>query len=216
MQANTESLIARVRSASPDQAIELSNFLEFVQTRDEQRSKTDGIIDSKISVTEPELSEDPYRPPEKFIDESFKTTYQSMITFSTEALKLLGFANGGAAVALLSFAGYLKKSDGLASPLRWFAFGLFFCLVAFFSSYLCQMSLMKYWTTKEEAWIFSNLASSKLKFLHVFSSKWRARHVVWFIVVILAAIASLFSFVIGIFNAKDGLMQAATVIPTCF
>jgi hypothetical protein len=70
-------------------------------------------------------------------------TYKGLITLSVEALKALALVNGGAAVALLTYAGNHvvhspnAKVPHLGRPLLWYCGGLLAVVVA---------SLLAYWT----------------------------------------------------------------------
>lgn len=98
----------------------------------------------------------PYLPPKEVEEDSFKITYQSLISIVTEGLKLLGLANGGAAIALLAYLGPVAKAGltpNLVLPMIFLATGLTACIVAFFAGYFCQMYRLKYWSLQDENWM---------------------------------------------------------------
>lgn len=72
-------------------------------------------------------------------------TYRGLITLCVEALKMLGLVNGGAAVALLTYAGALVGRGGSAPPilaaLIWYATGLAASVGAFLVAYVTQLRL---------------------------------------------------------------------------
>lgn len=83
-----------------------------------------------------------YRVRVDFLLEQFK----SVIAVGQAALKSMFLANGGAAVAVLAFAGHLATSGSsgavprLAFPLAYFVLGLIFVTVASGVTYLAQRS----------------------------------------------------------------------------
>lgn len=74
------------------------------------------------------------------------TTYQSLITISTEGYKFLGLINGGALVAMLAFVGNLVSKDvkliNYAMPFYFFTYGLVACGMAMFFGYLTQFRVL--------------------------------------------------------------------------
>ena len=71
-------------------------------------------------------------------------TYRGLVTLSVEALKILGLINGGAAVALLAYAG----NNRLGAPpsefkpaLFWYCGGVVAIALAFVVAYLTQLRL---------------------------------------------------------------------------
>lgn len=73
-------------------------------------------------------------------------TYKALITISVEALKLLALANGGAAVAVLTYLGNLAGKPGAHLPdlkptLLWYSGGLFATIFAFVIAYVSQLRL---------------------------------------------------------------------------
>jgi hypothetical protein len=75
-------------------------------------------------------------------------TYKSMITFTTEVLKLLALMNGGASVAVLTFAGHLAVSRGggewtagVRLGLYRYCGGLVATALAFMLAYVTQLQL---------------------------------------------------------------------------
>lgn len=74
-------------------------------------------------------------------------TYKGLITLSVEALKSLALVNGGAAVALLTYAGnrVVHQTNAhlphLSRPLLWYCLGLLSTVVAFFCAYWTQLTL---------------------------------------------------------------------------
>ena len=105
-----------------------------------------------------EKREDPYskyRPFKQFEVDAFKMTYESQISYSSQAFKLLSLANGGAALALLTFAGNKVAAKetplDVTCPLILFALGLLFSILAFFASYFTQMFIKRYWSEYRRA-----------------------------------------------------------------
>ena len=72
-------------------------------------------------------------------------TYKSLLNFSIECFRFLMYANGGAIVAILTFAGNLASKGiglkGLIEGVISFVFGIFFCLTSVMLSYVTQYSL---------------------------------------------------------------------------
>jgi ABC-type Fe3+-siderophore transport system permease subunit len=74
-------------------------------------------------------------------------TYKSLITISVEALKMLALANGGAAVALLTYLGNLLshgpsgRLPNLTGPLICYSVGLLLTVLAFLAAYITQLML---------------------------------------------------------------------------
>jgi hypothetical protein len=72
-------------------------------------------------------------------------TFKSLTLISLEGLKLIALINGGAAVALLAYLGNVAETNttrpDLFLPMLGYAVGLFFCGLAFTSSYLTQLRL---------------------------------------------------------------------------
>ena len=127
------------------------------------------------------LTDDRYKFPEKLRKEGFQVTYSTQVSMAVEAFKLVGFANGGAAVALLAFVGAVAKAGhtpNVTVPLLLFAFGLVFCMGAFFSAYWAQRCILRYATMAQPAW--------------------RSRHVKWYSCAIACTVVSVLCFLIGI------------------
>jgi hypothetical protein len=98
---------------------------------------------------------DPNDFPECQIVEAFK----GVVTLSTEVVKMLALANGGAAVALLAFLGNIEHNQGthpvahfptypilplqsyFVTPLLHFSLGIFATLLAIVFAYLTQLKL---------------------------------------------------------------------------
>ena len=72
-------------------------------------------------------------------------TYKALLPLSVEALKMLGLINGGAAVALLTYAGALVTHGGSAPHIKWAIFwycaGLFVTVLTFIIAYCTQLVL---------------------------------------------------------------------------
>jgi hypothetical protein len=72
-------------------------------------------------------------------------TLRSLIIISVEAIKTLVLLNGGAIVALLAYLGQAHSRQDMAvnigCSLAWFVSGLVAGAIAFFGSYLTQLSL---------------------------------------------------------------------------
>jgi hypothetical protein len=72
-------------------------------------------------------------------------TYKSLIQLAVESLKLLALLNGGAAIALLAYLGNAAGKNipmrDMRLPMGCFVAGLFFCGLAFVSSYMTQFRL---------------------------------------------------------------------------
>ncbi|QRO33939.1 hypothetical protein [Chromobacterium violaceum] len=72
-------------------------------------------------------------------------TYKSLISISTEGIKVLGLLNGGAAVSILAFLGNISSKIGKVPDLRFamaaYVVGLFLYGVCFVLSYLTQLRL---------------------------------------------------------------------------
>jgi hypothetical protein len=96
-----------------------------------------------------------YMPPENWRRETFIETYKSQIAIVIEGLKLLALANGGAAVALLTYLGSdavaKNGAPNLVQPMSSFVWGLVACMGGFFASYLSQMFFLKLIATKVKA-----------------------------------------------------------------
>ncbi|MHB1246014.1 MAG: hypothetical protein ACYCZH_06195 [Sulfuriferula sp.] len=127
-----------------------------------------------------------YLPRVKWRETTFYETYKSQISILVEGLKLLGLANGGAAVALITMAGSAvikcTNSPSITSAVELFAYGLAAVIVAFFTSYLSQMGFLKYLDTEKESWKYF--------------------HITFFIVATFAVIASVALFVLGAVDAS--------------
>ena len=79
-------------------------------------------------------------------NQHFIETYKSLITLSIEGFKFCALANGGAAIALLSYLGNLA-GKGTATPdmrcaMGLFLAGLFACGIAMLFAYLTQLRLL--------------------------------------------------------------------------
>jgi uncharacterized membrane protein YidH (DUF202 family) len=84
--------------------------------------------------------------PNDFGEWHLTETFKGLITLSTEVVKMLALANGGAAVALLAFLGNLEHDPGVHSgvfigPLLQFSAGIFATLLAVIFAYLTQLKL---------------------------------------------------------------------------
>lgn len=99
------------------------------------------------------FSDDPYKFPPNLRKEGFEITYSTQMAIVIEAFKLVGFANGGAAVALLAFIGAVAKpgipAPNIVWPLILFTAGLVLCMLALFAAYLAQRGIRKYNLTEE-------------------------------------------------------------------
>ena len=104
-----------------------------------------------------------YLPKLDWHKDAFNETYKSQIALLLEGLKLLALANGGAVVALLSFAGALAsncaKSPNLSGPFAWFAYGVVACIVSFFAGYIMQMNFLKLLATQEKKYLLGHKLS---------------------------------------------------------
>jgi hypothetical protein len=96
-------------------------------------------------------------------------TYKSMISIGTEALKALQLINGGAIVALLAYLGQAPERAQLAplaaKPLCLFLAGLVAATLAFFGTYLTQLTLLNeffkdrtFRGPKHMAWLYVTIA----------------------------------------------------------
>lgn len=79
-------------------------------------------------------------------NQHFFETYKSLITVSIEGFKFCAVANGGAAIALLSYLGNIAGKGGATPDMRYamslFLAGLFACGIAFFFAYVTQLRLL--------------------------------------------------------------------------
>lgn len=73
-------------------------------------------------------------------------TYKSLVTLSVEGFKFCALANGGAAVALLSYLGNVvgkgATTPNMSVPMAWFLGGLVVCGVAMLFGYLTQLKVL--------------------------------------------------------------------------
>ncbi len=74
-------------------------------------------------------------------------TYRSLVTHSAEGFKFLSLANGGAAVALLTYLGHFGnrtvKAPDMSCPMLLFLAGLVCAGAGWFSAYFTQLRLFQ-------------------------------------------------------------------------
>lgn len=145
-----------------------------------------------------------YRPAQRFLEEAYRITYESQISFATEALKLLGLANGAAAIGLLTFVSDTSANGeaaaNLVCPALAFCIGLLFCMIAFVGCYYCQMFLMKYWSERESARAAGATDEEMAK-----ENKWADRHKRTFWLVLIGIAGSLAGFAVGVVSAAKAI-----------
>lgn len=114
------------------------------------------LLDPSDSCPDDDAGGSRYLPPTKWQEITFYETYKSQITLVVEGLKLLVIANGGAAVALLtllgSLAGRCTTLPSMTLQIGLFALGLVISIVGFFTSYVAQMTFLKWLATKSLSW----------------------------------------------------------------
>ena len=110
-------------------------------------------------------------------------TYKSLVTHSAEGFKFLSLANGGAAVALLTYLGSFGskaiKAPNMSEPMLWFLIGLALAGAGWFFAYLTQFKLYQ-----------ADLAKSDDK-----------RHIFWWWFAVIAYAVSLALFAVGCWRA---------------
>ena len=110
-------------------------------------------------------------------------TYKSLVTHSAEGFKFLSLANGGAAVALLTYLGNFGnkaiKAPNMSEPMCLFLMGLAFAGAGWFFAYMTQFRLYQ-----------ADLAKSDDK-----------RHIFWWWIAAIAYAVSLALFAFGCWRA---------------
>ena len=129
-----------------------------------------------------------FLPREEWREQAFYETYKSQIALLNDGLKLLGLANGGAAVALMTLIGAsvtrCSKVPNMTDPIGAFSYGLVAVIVAYFLSYLSQVGFLKYLDTERN--LFKLL------------------HIIYFSLGTFAVAAAVATFVLGVTGAVQG------------
>lgn len=126
-------------------------------------------------------------------------TYKGLITLSVEVLKALTLVNGGAAVALLTYAGnhVAHNPNGrvpsLEPPLLWYCSGLSSTVVAFILAYWTQLRLYQEERQRHEGQPF------------------RQRHGVGIWIAGFAILGATFAFAMGCLCAASALRKAGAL-----
>lgn len=101
-------------------------------------------------------------------------TYKSQLNILVEGLKILAWANGGAAVASLTLLGSLigrcSTLPNIAPSLALFAGGLGGCILGFFLAYFTQLQLTMSISTGQERWLRYHQITYWLSAIAVFLS----------------------------------------------
>lgn len=83
---------------------------------------------------------------DSFLDDHYIETYKSLVALSVEGFKFCALANGGAAVALLTYLGNVASKGTVTPDMRCamaaFLSGLFACGVAMLFAYLTQLRIL--------------------------------------------------------------------------
>jgi hypothetical protein len=137
------------------------------------------------------------------IDEFHRYINEAAISAANLALRMALLINGGAAVALLSFDGHLpqKQMTAVAGTLLWFAWGVAASVAGIALAYFTNYCM-------------AGVASSKLKSYQApFVSdgprtwKWIFANRVFHILAVLAGLASLVLFIVGMFDVRAALLS---------
>jgi hypothetical protein len=134
-------------------------------------------------------------------NEAFHKANEAAIAGANLALKTLLLINGGACVSLLTFVGTLKDKADVARTLGWFASGVALACFGFLLSYVTHYAMVttiSSWTARDEYPYFH--VGPRARF-------WRAVKIGGHGLAIVAGLASLIAFIIGIFQVRHALIS---------
>lgn len=93
-----------------------------------------------------------YLPTDDWQKDAFIETYRSLNGLLTDGLRILGLANSGAVVALMTLVGaFVGKSDSypdVRNPVAWFVCGLALVMLAYFTAFFSQTYFLQWLATK--------------------------------------------------------------------
>jgi hypothetical protein len=157
--------------------------------------------------------EDAQRAHDK-IDEFFTSINEATITTSSLALRMAMLINGGAAIAILTFIGGLVSKDGIeiakldkvANSLTWFALGVVSAVAGICFAYLTHYAMAGVASSKTKKWEPPYVEAGPSSVI------WRRLNIVFHLLALIAGLASLSLFIMGVFSVRAAILHLSVLV----
>jgi len=141
-------------------------------------------------------------------DDFFDAVNRATIENGQLAIRTFVLVNGGAAISVLAFIGSLVSEEritlvqlsNVASSLVWFALGVAAALISLGFSYFTNYATVELTGSKQKKWDHPWVVDGTS------SSKWNATINICKVIAILAGIASVILFLVGMFDVRAAIL----------